>query len=119
MFNYRLKQTLQTFPVLESYGVFKTNQLAKATSAEIVLCVTGRQTLYWLVFVMQCTLDFGLSGKQANQNSVGGGKKTESRWDVPRRQPLLHPSNNDQHFHFRKLWMNTSPLTGWTDRVSS
>ena len=46
----------------------------------------------------------------------GRWEKTEIRWDVPRRQPLLRPSNNDQHFHFRKLWMNTSPLT---DRDSS
>jgi len=27
----------------------------------------------------------------------GRWEKTESRWDVPRRQPLLHPSNNAQH----------------------
>lgn len=80
MFNYRpkkktKKKTQPTFPILESYGVFKTNQLAKATCAEIVLGVTGRQPLYWHVFVMQCGSDGGLSGRQAYQNLVGGRKK--------------------------------------------
>lgn len=27
----------------------------------------------------------------------GRWEKTESRWDVPMRQSLLHPSDNDQH----------------------
>lgn len=102
IFNYWLKKEGEKYTHADilnmSHRVFKTNQLAKATCAEIVLHTTRRQPLHWLLFVMQCTWDGGLSGRQANENSVGGGRKTESRWDVPRRrQPLPHPSNCNQH----------------------
>lgn len=32
----------------------------------------------------------------------GRWEKTDSRRDVPKRQPLLHPSNSDQHYYWRK-----------------
>lgn len=108
-----------TFPILESRRVFKTNQLAKGHRNSFSH-VTGRQPLYWLIFVMQCTLDGGLSGRQANQNSVGGGKKqTVDGMCQKGSLCCIHPTMiNITTYESQKVWLKASLLMGLTDRIS-
>lgn len=113
-FKYRMKKKHSEHFLNRT--VFKTDQLAKATCAEIVLRVTCRQLLYWHI----CdAVHIGWWNEwEAGKPELGGrlGKQTESRWDVPRGQPMLHPSSNDQHYHFRNFGcMLHCWWAGWTE----